>query len=216
MTRRHGICHHPDADMLAGYAAGHLAAGAALVIRCHLEGCALCRQETSLWECAGGALLDGIDPAALDDGALARMLARLDDEQAPQAPLPAFLSGFDIPSALAGQKIGRRRFITPSIWFAPLAGQGGEARLYLVFAKAGTVLAEHSHRGREFTYVVTGAFQDGTGTYGAGDFALGDDSLTHAPATTDSDCLCLISAEAPMKLKSFPARLLQAVTGHQY
>jgi putative transcriptional regulator len=185
-------------------------------VRCHLERCALCRQETSLWECAGGAMLEDAPATELADGALARMLARLDEAPPARPALPDFLSRFDVPNALAAQKIGRRRFITPSIWFAPLAVAGGEARLYLVFAKAGTVLAEHSHRGRELTTVLTGAFSDGTGTYGAGDFALGDDSLTHAPATTDSDCLCLISAEAPMQLKSFPARLLQAVTGHQY
>lgn len=211
------IQHHPLPDTLTDYAAGRLARGAMLVIACHLEDCIICRQEVSLWDCAGGVLLDDTAPAALQAGALDRMLARLDEGAASLPARPSFLSRFDIPGALAAQKIGRRRFITPSIWFAPVAAEGGEARTYLVYAGPDTVLAEHSHRGREFTHVITGAFADGTGVYRQGDFALTEDALTHAPAVTaDGECLCLISAEAPMQLKSFPARILQALTGSQY
>ena len=40
------IRHHPAPDILIQYAAGSLHAGAALVVACHLEGCAVCRGET--------------------------------------------------------------------------------------------------------------------------------------------------------------------------
>ena len=213
------IQHHPDPDMLTDYAAGRLGHGARLVIACHLEACTICRQEVNLWDCAGGALLKDAAPAELSAGALDRMMARLDDgATAKSVPaLPAFLSRFDVPAALAAQKIGRRRFVTPSIWFAPIDAEGGEARTYLVYAKASTVLAEHNHRGRELTHVIAGAFGDGTGIYAKGDFALTDDELTHSPTVThDGDCLCLISAEAPMRLMSFPARMVQALTGSHY
>jgi putative transcriptional regulator len=145
------------------------------------------------------------------------MMARLDEAEAPKQSLPGFLSQFEIPRALAARKISRRRFVTPSIWFAPVEAGPDPVRTYLVFAKAGTVLAEHRHRGREFTQVLKGAFADVTGTYGAGDFALTDDALCHTPAATaEGDCLCLISAEAPMRLTSLPARLVQAMTGNRY
>jgi putative transcriptional regulator len=211
------IRHHPDSDMLADYAGGKLHHGAMLVVACHLESCALCRQEISVWECAGGALLEDAAPVALSAAALDKMMARLAADEKPKQALPGFLSRFDIPAALTAQTIGRRRFVTPSIWFAPVAADAGEARTYLVYAKRDKVLAEHSHRGREVTHVITGAFSDGTGIYGVGDFALTDDSHTHAPTVThDGECLCLISAEAPMRLTSFPARILQAMTGHHY
>jgi putative transcriptional regulator len=203
--------------MLADYAGGKLHNGAMLVVACHLEGCALCRQEVSVWECAGGALLEEAEPIALSADALAKMMARLEASEKPKPAVPGFLSRFDIPPALAAQKIGRRRFVTPSIWFAPVAADAGAARTYLVYAKAGTVLAEHTHRGREVTHVIAGAFSDGEGVFGSGDFALTDDTHTHSPTVTqDGECLCLISAEAPMRLMSFPARILQAITGHQY
>jgi putative transcriptional regulator len=211
------IQHHPDPEILAEYAAGHLHRGAMLVIACHLETCVICRQEAGLWESVGGALLEDSAPLEMSDGALARMMARLGEKE-PAAPAPPFfLASFDIPKHLAAQKIGRRRFVTPGIWFAPVMAGNGEARTYLVYAKPGRVLAEHSHRGREFTQVLTGAFRDDTGTYDKGDFALTDDELSHAPTVTDDgECLCLISAEAPMRLKSFSARILQAVTGSHY
>jgi putative transcriptional regulator len=211
------IQHHPDPETLAEYAAGKLHRGGMLVIGCHLEACVICRQEAGLWESVGGALLEDSVPMEMTDGALARMLARLDEKETAQPAVPSFLARFEIPKSLAAQKIGRRRFVTSAIWFAPVEMDEGQPRTYLVYAKAGTALAEHSHRGREFTQVLVGAFSDDTGRYGEGDFVATDDALSHAPAVTgDGDCLCLISAEAPMRLKSFPARILQAMTGSQY
>jgi putative transcriptional regulator len=211
------IQHHPDPEILAEYAAGHLHPGAVLVIACHLEGCVICCQEAGLWDSVGGALLEDSAPVEMSEGALARMMARLEEKETVSPTLPSFLDRFAIPKALAVQKIGRRRFVTPGIWFAPVEADEGETRTYLVYAKAGAVLAEHSHRGREFTQVLAGAFSDPTGLYDAGDFALTDDALSHAPTVTgDGECLCLISAEAPMRLKSLPARILQALTGSHY
>jgi putative transcriptional regulator len=214
---QHRVHHHPGPEILAEYAAGQLHSGAMLVIGCHLEGCVICCQEAGLWESVGGALLEDSEPVEMSEGALARMMARLDESQAQLPCLPSFVARFDIPKSLAALKIGRRRFVSPAIWFAPVQAGDGSTRTYLVYAKAGTMLAEHSHRGREFTQVLTGAFSDDTGRYGLGDFALTDDALSHAPTVTgDGECLCLISAEAPMKLKSLPARILQAMTGSQY
>jgi len=211
------IWHHPDPEILTEYAAGQLHRGAMLVIACHLEGCVICRQEVGLWESLGGVLLEDSPPMDLSPNALTSVMERLDKQEAPSLQLPSFLARFDIPKNLAAQKIGRRRFVMPGIWFAPVATDNAGPRTYLVYAKAGSLLAEHSHCGREFTQVLTGSFSDATGTYDEGEFALTDDSLSHAPAVTGkSECLCLISAEAPMRLKSFPARILQAVTGSQY
>ena len=212
------IHHHPDPEVLADYAAGQLHRGAMLVIACHLENCALCAREVSVWECAGGALLDDAPPAEMSKDALARMMTRLDTASGPRPrATPAFLSRFDVPRALAAEKIGRRRFVTPSIWFAPVGRNDGEARTYLVHAGPGAILSEHQHRGREFTHVMAGAFSDVSGTFRAGDFALTDEALVHAPTVTeDGACLCLISTDAPMHLISLPARILQAVTGRHY
>jgi putative transcriptional regulator len=212
--------HHPSPEILAEYASGALHAGAMLVVACHIESCAVCRSEATLWEGVAGALLETSAPAQLSDGALERMLARLDAaEPQPIRPVvPDFLNRFDLPASLKAQKIGRRRRVTPNIWFAPVEiSSQGLARTYLVYAARNTALAEHSHAGREFTHVLAGAFADGGGRYAEGDFACTDEVVTHTPAVTqESECLCLISADAPMRLTGLSARIIQSLTGTLY
>jgi len=214
------IQHHPSSEILTRYAGGALHAGAMLVVACHIESCAVCRSEVSLWEGVGGALLDQAAPQVLSQGALDRMMAKLDSAgPVPAIPaMPDFLSRFDLPAPLKSRKIGRRRRITPNIWFAPIDMPGeGSSRTYLVYANRNTMLAEHTHVGREFTHVITGAFTDTGGLYGKGDFACTDETITHTPGVTgDAECLCLISADAPMRLTGLPARVIQSLTGTLY
>lgn len=214
------IQHHPSAEILAEYAGGALHPGAMLVVACHIESCAVCRSEVSLWEGVGGAFLEDAPPEAMSDGALERMMVRLDGaEPAGGLPVvPDFLRQFDLPAPLKRRIIGRRRRVTPNIWFAPLdMPDGGSARTYLVYANRNTMLAEHTHVGREFTHVITGAFTDAGGRYGKGDFACTDETVTHTPGVTgDAECLCVISADAPMRLTGLPARIIQSLTGTLY
>ncbi|MEO7053376.1 MAG: ChrR family anti-sigma-E factor [Rhizomicrobium sp.] len=214
------IQHHPSPEILIQYAGGALHAGAMLVVACHIETCTVCRSEVSLWESMGGALLEKTALETLSDGALERMMAQLDavEPVAPGSPMPDFLKRFDLPAPLKGHKIGRRRRVTPNIWFAPVEMPGeGWPRTYLVYANRNTMLAEHTHVGREFTHVITGAFTDNGGRYDQGDFACTDEAVTHTPGVTqDAECLCLISADAPMRLTGLPARIIQSLTGTLY
>lgn len=212
--------HHPSPEILAEYASGALHAGAMLVVACHIESCAVCRSEVALWEGAAGALLESSTPVALSEGALERMLMKLEmvEPQAVRHPVPDFLARFDLPAQLMSQKIGRRRRVTPNIWFAPIEMPAqGAPRTYLVYAGRNTTLAEHTHAGREFTHVLAGAFVDGSGRYAKGDFACTDEAITHTPAVTEeSECLCLISADGPMRLTGMAARIIQSLTGTLY
>lgn len=214
------IQHHPSSEILTQYAGGALHAGAMLVVACHIESCAVCRSEVSLWEGVGGALLNETALQGLSEGALDRMMAKLDAVQAiPAMPaMPDFLTRFDLPAPLKRRKVGRRRRITPNIWFAPIEMPGAESsRTYLVYANRNTMLAEHTHVGREFTHVITGAFTDTGGRYDKGDFACTDETVIHTPGVTgDAECLCVISADAPMRLTGLPARIIQSLTGTLY
>ena len=213
------IRHHPSSELLAGYAQGALDPGARLTVACHVNDCAICRSEGGLWESVGGAVLEKLDPAPLSEGALERTLAQLDDEVAHNArALPAFLRPFAVPSALAHEKIGFRRWVTPSIWFAPIhLGKGTGSYSYLVYARAGTTLAQHTHGGAEYTQVLHGSFRDTTGTFERGDFARTDENILHAPAVTlASDCLCLSSSDKPMRLTGRAARIVQSLLGTLY
>jgi putative transcriptional regulator len=215
------IRHHPSIETLSGYARGSLPAGMALVVSCHLHGCDACRREVAVWEKVGGVLLQAAEPIALADDALARALARIERSAATSdrasRKLPDFLEQFSVP-ALRGQEIGARLWLTPSIWFAPVRIEPeSQSRTYLVYAKKDTSLPVHTHRGREFTAVLHGSFRDGPETFEEGDFEEADESLSHAPAVTaEMECLCVISADAPMLLKGRIARMVQSLAGNLY
>ncbi len=214
------IHHHPSPTVLSNYARGALPAGMMLIVACHLHACDACRREAAVWESIGGALLLAATPVPLADVALARALARIEGDARPEPARkrPEFLDRFSLPPPLQDQDIGSRLWLTPSIWFAPVRfAQASQNRTYLVHAKKDTVLPEHTHRGREFTSVLYGSFRDGSGTFGQGDFEEADDSLRHAPSVTaESECLCVISADAPMHLQGRLARMIQTLTGNLY
>jgi len=216
------IRRHPSPEVLSDHARGALPAGMMLVVSCHLHSCEGCRREIAILESAGGALLLAAAPVALADDALAKAFARIDSGATralrPTKDLPEFLKRFPIPQPLHYQDIGSQLWLTPSIWFAPLHFSAeSQNRTYLVYAKDGTTLPEHTHRGRERTAVLCGSFHDSAGTFEQGDFEEADESLSHAPAVTaQSECLCVISADAPMLLHGRLARMVQAVTGSLY
>jgi len=216
------IHHHPSPEILSNYARGGLPAGMSLVVSCHVHGCEACRREVAVWESAGGLMLLGSEPVPLAEGALTRALERIDgrtvgESKAP-GKLPGFLERFAVPAPLAGQHIGSRLWLTPSIWIAPIKSNlKSPSRTYLVYAERNTALPEHTHRGREFTSVLYGSFRDGSGVFGKGDFEEADDDISHAPAVTaESECLCVISADAPMSLHGRVARMIQALAGNRY
>ncbi|MDE1938253.1 MAG: ChrR family anti-sigma-E factor [Alphaproteobacteria bacterium] len=214
------IRYHPSLEILEAYARGALNAGSALVVACHVHGCAVCRSEAAILEDAGGAFLQDTTPAAVSGDALERIFTRIDDVPPPSARVkaPGFLERFSVPAPLRRQRVGFRRWVTPNIWFAPVhVRPKPEALTYLVYAGKNTTLARHTHRGQEFTSVLYGRFSDESGAFGPGDFAQTDESVEHAPAVmSDSECLCLISADAPMQLLGLPARIIQTMTGSLY
>ena len=215
------IRHHPSSDLLSSYASGSLNAGAALVVGSHVDVCAVCRKELSLLNSVGGLLLTRIEPASLGEGALDRMMKRLGDDPAParaETPLPRFLNGFAIPKRLKAQDIGAKMWLAPGIWFAPvIADREMESRTYFVYGAKRKTLPQHTHPGRELTVVLKGAYTDILGDFAVGDFAEADDTISHAQIVgPDSECLCLISADGPMKPDGFIARAVQSFAGHRY
>jgi len=215
------IRHHPSGEILAGYAAGSISPGQALVVGLHIDACAQCRNEVALLNGLGGSLLAQAAPMALSEGALERMLGRLDKEPAPartQNALPDFLARFDIPKRLQDSDIGKRRWLAPGIWFAPIEAEPrGEQRTYLIYGDKGRLLPQHTHPGQELTVVLKGAYTDDLGHFARGDFAEADETISHAQRVTDDgECLCLITSAGPMMPAGLIARLVQSYAARRY
>lgn len=206
--------HHPSTAVLTAHASGALADGPGLVVAAHLERCAGCREAVRALEAAGGALMEALPDAPLDAQALDRALARLERPvQEQPRPRPQARRGFEesrLPRALAGRRLGARRFVGPALWIAHVHSNAPAGwRTYLLYAGKGKRLLEHGHKGAEMTAVLHGAFRDETGLYGPGDLAQAEEGQVHRPEVmAEEPCLCLVSAQGGVKTRGL-GRLLQ-------
>jgi putative transcriptional regulator len=198
--------HHPSEAVLAAYAGGHLRPAFALVAGVHIRGCARCRADVRLLEEVGGALLESLEPAAMQADALDRLMARIE-----RPAEPIVLSDADRTDILKALKLKRKRWLAPGVWMAPVDLDGsGDDLVYVLRVPAGARTFDHGHSGCEFTAVLKGDYDDGAGRYAAGDFQEIDAETEHQPVIGQGgDCICLIVSEAPMRMRSRLGRLAQ-------
>ena len=110
-----------------------------------------------------------------------------------------------------------------AIRWKPIGTAGAQIRLKtgdrktqvrLLKIPAGQPVPEHSHRGRELTVVLTGAFDDGETRFERGDMEDADEDIQHIPtATPEADCICLAVTDAPLRFRSLLVRLFQPILG---
>lgn len=208
--------HHIGDDLLVSYAAGNLAEGWSLAVATHLALCPECRDRLAVAEAAGGQLVEtlGLEPLASDSWAAVRSrlgtppaIARSVPETAVlPKPLRDYVGG-DIDAIrwkMLGKGAAQLRLKTGD----------GETQVRLLKIPAGKPVPEHSHRGRELTVVLTGAFHDGETLFARGDMEDADSDLQHIPtATPEADCICLAVTDAPLRFRSWIVRALQPILG---
>ena len=96
-----------------------------------------------------------------------------------------------------------------SLAYKPLFKRDGISAKLLRGAP-GTEVGHHTHRGQEFTLVLSGGFSDITGSYGPGDLQIADGTLRHSPiADPGEDCINLAVTTAPLKFEN----LIQKIAG---
>ncbi len=211
------INHHPPLELLFDYATGSLPEPVALVVASHASLCARCREEVRCVESIGGALLDSVEPMAVDDGALEAVMARLEEPEvaaarplaaidpdtakvAPEPLLPYLGRGL---AHLAWRGVGRMFDEVP----LKMTVKGFKATLMRL--RPGAEMPVHTHRGTEYTLVLAGGFKDNGDQFARGDFAFKDSSDEHRPVVDhDESCLCLVVLDAPVKLTSAMGRLV--------
>lgn len=208
------IIHHPDAELLASYAAANLPLSRALCVSAHLEQCALCRQQLRALNGLGGQLLQQLKPSAPPTALREKVLAQINNRNRQPSPPPAPEANSTVPRCLRQfvredyQSLKWRR-LTLGMRIAELCRDGNGAKVQLLRVKPGASVAAHTHLGNEFIVVLEGSFSDESGLYQRGDFAARDARHKHAPvATRDGECICLLVTEAPLHFTGFFGRLL--------
>lgn len=196
--------HHPSEAVLTDYAGGALRPAFAVVVGAHLEGCQHCRAVLSGLEALGGEMIADLPATAMADDALNQAMGRIERPVDPAAPSKPILER--IP-------FGATRRLGPGISIRKAAIEGGDL-LYLLRLPAGLQTVPHGHQGLEYTTILKGAYEDGTGVFSAGDFADVDPEIDHQPRVlAQGECICLIASEKPMRVTTWGGRLVHLLTG---
>ena len=198
----------PSDDTLASFAAGHLDEGFALVVAAHLEQDEVSRRRLKDLEAVQGALLREVEPAPMTTPVSA-VLARLDEAAAPAAA--AVPDGeTEMPRVLAPYALGKWRPLGIGIKMRRVAVPGAEARVFMLKAAPGVTLPDHQHSGREWTTILSGAYEHEYGRFGAGDFDEADDEHEHSPRVDPVlGCTCIVALTGDVVFKGWLGRLLQ-------
>lgn len=89
----------------------------------------------------------------------------------------------------------------------PVSEKGLKASL--LWVEAGRKIPNHTHKGREYTLILGGAFVDGDTRLDRGDFVCNDGDDVHSPeADMDHGCLCYVVQDAPLKFKGLLGLLI--------
>jgi putative transcriptional regulator len=202
---------HPDLDLMTDFSAGTLPLALAACVSVHVSDCAHCRKLTERLTQVGVALFEKLDPQAVSDTQLDKVLARLEEK----APLeyPRIAEGKDTTPAIL-QRLMSRDFsdltwkkIGSSLRISYLRTGDPSHEIALYHIKAGGHIPEHTHRGNEMTLVLTGGFSDSEGSYDQGDFIYRKPGDVHAPTAVQSeDCICLAVLDAPLKFTGWKFR----------
>jgi putative transcriptional regulator len=186
--------HHPSDEILAAYASGASEPGFGLVVGAHVETCAACRARVAAFEAASGQALADLPQAGIAADALARTLARLDEE-------PARAAALDTRPLLERLPLKHKRWVAPGVWVAAVdTPHAPENRVYVLSVAKGGLTARHAHSGAEFCTVLKGAYRDELGVFAAGDFAAAESDLNHQPVVHgDETCVCLFATEGRLK-----------------
>ena len=187
--KKHDIKHHLSKELLLAYSAGHLEEGFSLAIATHISMCDQCRAELESLEAMGGAVFENLEPNVIDTDAFAKTLALIDQmpEQTKMKPktteLPEPLADYvgcdldDIDWRPIGMGVKQKILVNSE-----------KVSARLLYIPAGTAVPEHSHKGREVTLVLKGAFKDEIDYFGPGDIELADGdtpvSYTHLTLPT--------------------------------
>jgi len=205
--------YHPDDMTLMNYAAGSCSIPESLAVAMHLCFCHDCRQHVKNLNHLGGALLETIKPASTDENAFDTLMASLEPhDHSARAKVKMEPTQSDkitqqftnpllryLPTSLADLPWQRQTKEISKFDLTALINTEG-FRVALQKIRAGAKVPTHTHKGFEYTVILSGGFSDELGVYHEGDFIARDASHQHSPtALQNEDCICLTVLNAPLK-----------------
>jgi putative transcriptional regulator len=179
---------HLDDESRAMLASGRANASVALLIDTLV---AMRGWEEHTGEVFAGAMLETEAPAAMHADALARAFTTIDSGGIASASVatPSYPELIRLPPALAEaicNAEARKGWKSIGYGVRQLGlGEASGIKAEILRIPEGVATPKHTHRGLEYTLCLVGEFFDATGTYGPGDVAYADPSVTHQPTASD-------------------------------
>jgi putative transcriptional regulator len=229
------IKHHLSEVTLGAYVAGSLSESMSLVTASHISSCPICFERQNRMEELGGAYLHSSEPDVMSDGALDKVMMKLEEQVIKPtldidskdvsartstnslltneniSTIPQPLQNY-VPDNLDDIKWkslapGIKHFAIPD-----LQTDGGS--LFMLNIAPGIKIPEHGHKGIELTQVLKGSFSDDVGHFSIGDIVDLDDEVEHQPVIgANENCVCLIASQAPLRFTGLVPRLVHYFSG---
>lgn len=200
--------HRPSIETMALFAAGRLNEGMALVVAAHIETNAASARDFREIEALNGALLDTIEPVPLL-GDMTKIDLESEASSSVRGEERAILDEA-LPGVLAPYTLGRWQPIGRGIALRRVDVPDSETRVFMLRAAPGTRLPSHRHTGREWTTILSGAYEHEYGRYQAGDFDEADDQHRHRPVVDPVlGCTCIVGLSGKVLFDGWFGRLIQ-------
>ncbi len=201
---------NPADMMLLDHAAGTLPPSLDVMMASYVALNQDARASVEALTAVGGALLEDEDATTeIASDAFDLVMSRINDGDAPAETQP--LSPVDAHTQ-AVVPLPLRRLLPGSLDSLKWKSRGGGVREYhldtgsdglkasLLWIAPGRSVPQHTHRGREYTLVLEGAYTDQKETVAAGDFVVNDSTDAHSPVADSAlGCLCFAVTDAPLK-----------------
>lgn len=202
--------HHLDEERLIAYVAGTTSEAESLVVAAHVTLCPYCRAQCEQLEQVAAALLfEGVEEPTIT-------LEKRASEPATAITDASFSDDLvGVPRPVLQRLQARTwRYYGPGVQSIGLAADwnGIGARLFRL--APGSTVPRHGHRATELLMVLSGGYDDPSGTYLRGDIhASGPDSEHALQIHREAPCVALVAYEDRLIPKTLRGRLFALIRG---
>lgn len=209
-------------DAITDYALGALSPAKHVMLACQSEISDAVAERVAFQEGLAASMIEDGASQSLSPLFMGNVLAMLPPQEG-AAPQPASDPADGLaPKSLRhmlghGLKDMKWKSLVPGVAVHDIMGdrktKDGD-RLYLLKAKGGMKMPEHSHNGEEWTLLLTGSYTVGDKRFTRGDMHIEDETETHAPHIDEGeDCICLVMTQGPLKMQGWLPKMVQRVVG---
>jgi len=211
-----------DEDAITDYALGTLSPAKHVMLACQSEISEAVADRVAFQEDIAASLIEEGTGESLSPLFMGNVLANLPPQEGANENSASETADGLAPKSLRhmlghGLKDMQWKSLIPGVAVHDIMGNRKTVdgdRLYLLKAKGGMRMPDHSHNGEEWTLILTGSYTVGDKRFTRGDMHIEGEDETHAPHIDEGeDCICLVMTQGPLKMQGWLPKVVQKVVG---